>query len=57
MLSNEMLRHFLLGFISVFRFGAIPIKETSFLDSAEYFDKVEKDINKSYEELKAYEGN
>lgn len=57
MLNKDILKHFTLGFLSVFRFGAIPIKKQEFWDKTEYFNKIENDINKSYEELKSHEGN
>ncbi len=57
MFNNLMFQKFLSGFLSVFRLGAMPIKSAETLDVAEYFCKIENDINKSYQELKKHERN
>lgn len=57
MFNNLMFQKFLSGFLSVFRLGAVPIKSAETLDVAEYFCKIENDINKSYQELKKHERN
>ena len=57
MFNNQMFRCFVSGFLSVFRLGTVPIKHVQTLDIAEYFCKIENDINKSYQELKEHERN
>ncbi len=48
-----MFQRFFLGFLSVFRFGAVPIKNNINTDGiASYIDLVEKDFNLSYEKMK-----
>ena len=48
-----MFQRFFLGFLSVFRFGAVPIKNNINTDGiAEYMDLEEKDLYLSYEKLK-----
>jgi|TARA_B110000503_G_C7157871_1_gene418154 hypothetical protein len=57
MFNNQMFQGFVSGFLSVFRLGTVPIKYVQTLDIAEYFCKIENDINKSYQELKEHERN
>lgn len=48
-----MFQRFFSGFLSVFRFGSVPIKNNINTDCPEeYIDIVEKDIYLSYERLK-----
>ena len=53
-----MFQRFFSGFLSVFRFGSVPIKNSINTDGpVEYIDSVEKDLYLSYEKLKnSYEG-
>ena len=57
MFNNQMFQCFVSGLLSVFRLGTVPIKYVQTLDIAEYFCKIENDINKSYQELKEHERN
>ncbi|MDG1436382.1 MAG: hypothetical protein P8P83_01160 [Rickettsiaceae bacterium] len=57
MISKKIFQHFISGFLSVFSFGKTPVKPNKSLDIAEYFCKIENDINKSYQELKDNERN
>jgi len=52
MFDKQIIQRFCSGFLSVFRFGIVPIKLEKSKDIAEYFDKIEDDVNKSYAELK-----
>ncbi len=52
MFDTQIIQRFFSGFLSVFRLGAVPIKQGKSQDIAEYFDKIENDVNKSYAELK-----
>lgn len=48
-----MFQRFFSGFLSVFRFGAVPIKNNINTEGvAEYMDLAEKDLYLSYEKLK-----
>ncbi len=48
-----MFQRFFSGFLSVFRFGSVPIKNNIDADCPEeYIDIVEKDLLLSYERLK-----
>ena len=57
MFKKQMFQHFISGFLSVFRFGSVPFEQEKILDIAEYFCQVEKDLDKSYQELKNHERN
>ena len=57
MFNNQMFQRFFSGFLSVFRLGSVPIKHVQPLEIAEYFCRIENDINKSYQELKEDERN
>ena len=57
MFGSQIFQRFFSGFLSVFRLGAVPVKQVRPSDIAEYFCQIENDINKSYQELKkSYEG-
>jgi hypothetical protein len=48
-----MFQRFFSGFLSVFRFGAVPIKNNPNTDDiAKYIDLAEKDLFLSYEKMK-----
>jgi len=47
-----MLKHFLSGFLSVFRLGQASTKYISMLDISEHFIKISQDISSSYEKMK-----
>jgi len=57
MFNNQAFQHFISGFLSVFRLGAMPVKQAKTLDITEYFCNIENDINKAYQELKENERN
>jgi hypothetical protein len=52
MFDKQVIQRFFSGFLSVFRFGVVPIKQVKPPEIEEYFSKIEQDINTSYEELK-----
>ena len=52
-----MFRHFLSGFLSVFKLGIISIKHIDITDISENFTQVNEDLNNSFKKLKSeYEG-
>ena len=57
MFNNQMFQCFVSGFLSAFRLGTVPTQYVQTLDIAEYFCKIENDINKVYQELKENERN
>ena len=52
MFDKQTFQRFFLGFLSVFRFGAVTIKQVKSSDVAKYFCRIENDINRSYQKLK-----
>ncbi len=52
-----MIRHFLSGFLSVFKLGTISIKHIDTVDISENFTHINTDLNNSFIKLKSeYEG-
>jgi len=47
-----MLKHFLSGFLSVFRLGQVSTKYINTVDISEYFIQASQDISSSYEKIK-----
>lgn len=52
MFDKQTFQRFFSGFLSVFRLGAVTIKQVKSSDVAEYFCQIENDINRSYQKLK-----
>ena len=56
MFDRQVLQYFFSGWLSVFRFGSVPIKESKSVEITEYFDQIRDDVDKSYKKLeKQYE--
>ncbi len=47
-----MLKHFLSGFLSVFRLGHASTKYINTVDISEYFIQISQDMNSSYANIK-----
>lgn len=55
-MNKEFVRHFLIGFFSVFKISQMTVRKKPETDLLEYFIRVEKDINSIFQEIrKEYE--
>lgn len=55
-MNKEFVRHFLIGFFSVFKISQTTIRKKPETDLLEYFIRVEKDINSTFQAIrKEYE--
>ncbi|MDR0296738.1 MAG: hypothetical protein LBH67_01985 [Rickettsia sp.] len=51
-MNKDFVRHFLAGFFSVFKISKTTIRKKPETDLLEYFIKIEKDINSTFQEIK-----
>ncbi len=51
-MSNEFVKYFLTGFFSVFKTSQMTIRKKSEVELIEYFTKIEKDANITFQEIK-----
>ncbi|MCC8371439.1 MAG: hypothetical protein LN568_01545 [Rickettsia endosymbiont of Pseudomimeciton antennatum] len=51
-MNKDFVRHFLAGFFSVFKISKTTIRKKPEADLLEYFIKIEKDINSTFQEIK-----
>ncbi|MCC8416517.1 MAG: hypothetical protein LN575_04075 [Rickettsia endosymbiont of Gnoriste bilineata] len=51
-MSKDFVRHFLTGFFSIFKISKTTIRKTPETDLSEYFVKIEKYINSTFQEIK-----
>ena len=52
------IKHFILGFFSIFKISRIHLRKKHTVDIVEYFIRIEQNINSAFQELKSkYERN
>ncbi|WP_425363372.1 hypothetical protein [Candidatus Tisiphia endosymbiont of Hybos culiciformis] len=51
-MNKDFIRHFLTGFFSIFKISKTTIRKKPETDLLEYFIKIEKDINLTFQEIK-----
>ncbi len=51
-MNKEFVRHFLIGFFSIFKISQTTVRKKLEIDLLEYFIRVEKDINSTFQEIR-----